>query len=87
MLSTVPPYIVRFRLTPANAIAPFTVSPGLTAGEKGSPGNACVFTAPRLFGQCDDAPPELGLAHLSGFSLTFQVARKSYASLPPVRKS
>src|SRR5439155_17101815 len=74
---TVPPYIVRFRLTPANAIAPFTVSPGLTAGEKESPVKACVSAAPRLFGHCEDAPPALGSAHLFGFSVTFQVARKS----------
>src|SRR5512132_841543 len=87
ILSTVPPYIVRFRATPEKAIAPFTVSTGETAGEKGSPGNACVSAEPRLFGQCEDAPPEFGSAHLFGFSVTFQVARKSYASLPPVKKS
>ena len=77
MPSTVPPYIVRFRLTPAKAIAPLTESPGLTAGVKGSPGNAWTSAAPRLLGHCDDAPPELGSAHLFGFSVTFQVARKS----------
>src|SRR5436190_11522130 len=87
MPSTVPPYIVRFLLTPAKAIAPFTVSPGETAGEKESPGNGCVSAEPRLLGQCDEAPPALGSAHLLGFSVTFQVARKSYASLPPVKKS
>src|SRR6478672_6066951 len=87
MLLTVPPYIVRFRLTPEKAIAPLTVSPGLTEGEKGSPGNAVVLAEPRLLGQCDDAPPALGSAHLLGFSVTFQVARKSYASLPLVKKS
>src|SRR5436190_24382191 len=74
MLSIVPPYIVGLRPTPAKAIAPLTVRPGLTAGEKPSAGNACVSAAPRLFGQCDDAPPEFGSAHLFGFSLMFQVA-------------
>jgi hypothetical protein len=87
MLLTVPPYIVRFRLTPEKAIAPFTDRPGLTAGTKGSAGNALISAEPRPFGHCDDAPPALGSAHLFGFSVTFQVARKSYASLPPVKKS
>ena len=87
MLLTVPPYIVRFRLTPEKAIAPLTERPGLTAGVKESPGNAWRSAAPRLLGHCDDAPPALGSAHLFGFSVTFQVARKSYASLPPVKKS
>ena len=58
-----------------------------SAGTKGSAGNVLISAEPRLFGQCDDAPPALGSAHLFGFSVTFQVARKSYASLPPVRKS
>ena len=75
------------KATPEKAIAPLTERPGLTAGTKGSPGNAWVSAAPRLLGQCDDAPPALGSAHLLGFSVTFQVARKSYASLPPVKKS
>src|SRR5512132_1802058 len=79
MLSTVPPYIVRFRATPEKAIAPFTVSPGETAGD------ACVSAAPGVSGECEDAPREVGAAHLFGFSVTFQVARKSYASLPPVK--
>src|SRR5439155_4314178 len=87
MLLTVPPYIVRFRLTPAKAIAPLTVSPGLTAGVKESPGNAWMSAEPRLLGHCEDAPPELGSAHLFGLWVTVQVARKSYGSRPPCRKT
>src|SRR5262245_13888298 len=58
-LSIVPPYIVRLRLTPANASAPATVFPGLV-GEPGANGsllNPAVFADGRLGHSDDTAPP------------------------------
>src|SRR5262245_24524742 len=86
-LSIVPPYIVRLRLTPANASAPATVSPGLVGapGPKGSLLNPAAFAAGRLGHSDETAPPPD--PHRFGLSVSFQVARKSYDWCPPAVKS
>src|SRR3954469_8610072 len=86
-LSIVPPYSVRLRLIPAKVSAPATVLPALVGapGAKGSLLNVAVFAEGRLGHSDETAPPPE--PHRFGLSVSFHVARKSYARWPPAVKS
>src|SRR6186997_1685610 len=73
-VSIVPPYMVRLRLTPANASAPATVLPALVGGPgaNGSLLNAAVLADGRL-GHSDETPPPPD-PHRFGLSVSSHVA-------------